>query len=218
MVKHLKFEKDENHDWYVVLPEWEGEKSALQMVMGADDMLDILAQGEFEVNLIISTEVIDNPTIELTFLREENDGGWYSVKHSTISYVVLMVITKLEKLIMKTSEMHKGLDKSEIRDVLSNTLRETYCEQSNNKGKEIPYDTENVLQWVIATEEEKIKVARKTIKIINKRIGIIEMIKHFGWSEWDISEYATNDSGDLWNSFIGTEEEFDNLVKSISNE
>lgn len=42
----LKFYKTEENDWYVDLPNWEGEISDLQMVCGADTMLDILAQGD----------------------------------------------------------------------------------------------------------------------------------------------------------------------------
>ena len=34
--------------WFVDLPEWEGERWELQMVMGADSFLDVLSQGENE--------------------------------------------------------------------------------------------------------------------------------------------------------------------------
>lgn len=39
----LRFYKEEDGRWYVDLPEWEGEKADLEMVAGADMMLDILS-------------------------------------------------------------------------------------------------------------------------------------------------------------------------------
>lgn len=44
---NLKFYKEDNR-WYVDLPEYEGKKEDLEMVAGADVMLDIIAQGETE--------------------------------------------------------------------------------------------------------------------------------------------------------------------------
>lgn len=51
----LKFIK-EKKKWFVVLPEWTGRKSALQMVGGADTLLDYMAEGKREVNLYIEEE------------------------------------------------------------------------------------------------------------------------------------------------------------------
>lgn len=73
-MRTFNFEKDQLGDWYVVLPEWEGDKSDLQMVLGADNMLDILAQGEDTVRIGIST---DPDTLSDIFLQktEEDDMG-----------------------------------------------------------------------------------------------------------------------------------------------
>lgn len=69
-----RFYKENDGRWYVDLPEWEGPKSALEMVMGADTMLDILSEGEGEVTLEMSTEPIDKGDL-LTFLYETPDFG-----------------------------------------------------------------------------------------------------------------------------------------------
>lgn len=61
--RSLVFEKDEIGDWYVVLPEWEGDKADLQMVCGADLFLDIMAQGEDRVTSTVS----DLPFHEMRF-------------------------------------------------------------------------------------------------------------------------------------------------------
>ena len=75
----FKFVKEYNK-WYVVLPEWEGPKADLEMVLGADTMLDIIAQGEHEVTVVISTKPFDGSNFTLTYLREESEGGWYHLK------------------------------------------------------------------------------------------------------------------------------------------
>jgi hypothetical protein len=40
-MKTFKFEKEKDNRWYIILPEWTGEKEELEMVCGADSMLDI---------------------------------------------------------------------------------------------------------------------------------------------------------------------------------
>lgn len=52
----LKFIKELNGEWFVDLPSWEGERWELEMVAGADDMLNILSEGLDEIELYLSTE------------------------------------------------------------------------------------------------------------------------------------------------------------------
>jgi len=57
----MKFYK-ESDKWYIDLPEWPGERWELEMVCGADTMLDIAAQGETTVYLnILDTDPRYNP-------------------------------------------------------------------------------------------------------------------------------------------------------------
>lgn len=51
------------------------------MVLGADLMLDIIAQGDNAVYASLSREKIDNfnYNFELSFLREESEGAWYKL-------------------------------------------------------------------------------------------------------------------------------------------
>lgn len=86
MKRRFKFEKEMN-DWFVVLPEWEGSKADLQMVMGADTFLDILCEGEWHVWLTLSTEPFENSnTLELIHYGVEpseedlEQGAWYKMK------------------------------------------------------------------------------------------------------------------------------------------
>jgi hypothetical protein len=43
MIKTFKFYKEEDNRWYIDLPEWEGAKADLEMVLGADLLLDNLS-------------------------------------------------------------------------------------------------------------------------------------------------------------------------------
>jgi hypothetical protein len=80
-MRNFKFEKESDNNWYVVLPEWEGAHSELQMVCGADTMLDIMAQGENVVHTSLSEKPFDGYTFLLTYDRDESEGGWYELTH-----------------------------------------------------------------------------------------------------------------------------------------
>lgn len=73
-MREFRFYKEETHRWYVDLPEWEGPKSALEMVDGADTMLEYMAEGLGEVRAILSTIKVDN-AYHLHFLRETPEIG-----------------------------------------------------------------------------------------------------------------------------------------------
>ena len=65
MTRRLRFYKDENSRWFAEIPEWEGSIDELEMVMGADTMLDIIAQGEDEVRLVFSDEAISDNVLNI---------------------------------------------------------------------------------------------------------------------------------------------------------
>lgn len=55
LIRKMSFVKEEDNKWYIELPEWTGEKGDLQMVMGADTMLDLLdLSGSKRVELIVA--------------------------------------------------------------------------------------------------------------------------------------------------------------------
>lgn len=86
-MKSFKFVKDIDTRWYIDLPDWDGLRSELEMVCGADTMLDILAQGEDVVNLTLSLEPFDH-TFELHFIKYESGGGTYLLTHPNHSFEV----------------------------------------------------------------------------------------------------------------------------------
>jgi hypothetical protein len=73
-MKEFRFYKEVTHRWYVDLPEWEGPKAALEMVDGADTMLEYMAEGLGEVRAILSTKKVDN-SYHLHFIRETPEVG-----------------------------------------------------------------------------------------------------------------------------------------------
>ncbi len=81
-MKKLKFNKEENNRWYVDLPDWNGSKADLEMVYGADTMLDYFAEGENSVWLYVSDEYFENSDY-LAFDRmatEIENGAFYVMK------------------------------------------------------------------------------------------------------------------------------------------
>ena len=51
----IRFYKENTGRWYADLPTYPGEKSELEMVLGADKMLDFYAQEENEITLTLSS-------------------------------------------------------------------------------------------------------------------------------------------------------------------
>ena len=113
MTKLLKFYKETNGEWFVDLPEFEGDKSEVQMVCGADTMLDILSQGEDNIWLTLSTEKLDHKCLlELTVVCEDigfdtfdfenmsTSGAFYLAKTiSNIDYQLSVWLCDVTKLV-----------------------------------------------------------------------------------------------------------------------
>lgn len=74
----LEFEKEENGKWYAVIPEWPYDHEELEMVDGADDLLDCLTQDGRLVTLDVETE---EPSAEgyatFTLIDHDDYGGTY---------------------------------------------------------------------------------------------------------------------------------------------
>jgi len=60
MMEILRFYKEKSEKWYADVPQWTGRKSALQMVAGADKLLDCMAKGRTEVYIHFSENEILN--------------------------------------------------------------------------------------------------------------------------------------------------------------
>lgn len=85
--RKLKFEKDPDGRWYVVLPEWTGDRAALEMVSGADTLLDILSSGYDTVKLFVDTHSFDDAK-SLNLLESSDHSGTYSYKDGDLDMTV----------------------------------------------------------------------------------------------------------------------------------
>lgn len=79
-MRKFRFYKDSFNSWYVDLPEWTGDIEDLQMVLGADKMLDYLSDGEDEICLYLSPSEMKgakalNLVLNFKEFSDNNDGG-----------------------------------------------------------------------------------------------------------------------------------------------
>ena len=84
-MRTFKFYKESDSRWYVDLPEWEGAKADLEMVLGADSFLEIMAEGEAQVEVILATSSFSRAD-ELIMTKlgaiegvELGTGAWYKL-------------------------------------------------------------------------------------------------------------------------------------------
>ena len=77
-MKNLKFKKEKDNKWYIDLPEWTGDKADLEMVAGADRLLDYLSNSESKVDTLVSEEPLDD-SITLTKRWNIYGGADYKV-------------------------------------------------------------------------------------------------------------------------------------------
>jgi hypothetical protein len=86
------FYKESDGSWFIKLPEWQGSKADLQMVLGADTLLDIMAQGHQEILVRFSTEGFPGANVMSWFLNgipgdPDMGGAMYRVEeYNTIAY------------------------------------------------------------------------------------------------------------------------------------
>jgi hypothetical protein len=70
------FYKNSKAEWYLTLPEWDGDPEDLQMVEGADKWLDLICNNASKVEVWMADESFENASIlTLLHVREANLGG-----------------------------------------------------------------------------------------------------------------------------------------------
>ena len=81
MIQKLKFYRETTGRWYVDLPEWEGSKEDLEMVLGADDLMNLLAQGDDVIYAQIADGEFPGSVQMVMFEMGSIDmgGAWYLV-------------------------------------------------------------------------------------------------------------------------------------------
>lgn len=79
MKRDVTFNKEINGMWFISLPDWEGDKSELQMISGADTLLDRLTKDGVSVSMEISDQVFDGAQ-KMVY----DEYGFYQYKNQTI--------------------------------------------------------------------------------------------------------------------------------------
>jgi len=103
---------------------------------------------------------------------------------------------------MKNAEMHKAFSKAKIRDFLAQQLERGYKGNWGRPSREIEEE--------IANLQERLKIARQYE-------AVLELTKAEGWDFWDISDEIEDYHSDTYMPFVGTEEEYDSLIKNLKN-
>ena len=83
------FKQEKDSKWYIDLPDWEGERWELEMVEGADILLEVLSQGSKTVKVDISIDPLENCDFILDYIRPESGGAWYKVRDNSESRGVI---------------------------------------------------------------------------------------------------------------------------------
>lgn len=80
-MKTYRFYK-EYINWFIDLPDWKGDKEDLEMIQGADSLLEVLSEGNNEIYLAISEEYFNNANkLEFNRLGEDYESGaFYNLK------------------------------------------------------------------------------------------------------------------------------------------
>lgn len=120
---------------------------------------------------------------------------------------------------MKSSEIHNGLDKKEIRDFLSMQFVKLYEDEQQNKKVGVHTHYDDPFEWAIKDAEAQIEYLKKLIEINKSRQAILQVIKMNGWEEWDVSDETENDlQTKLKMNFIGEKTEYKKLLVDIKYE
>jgi hypothetical protein len=70
--------------WYIDIPEWQGPRANLEMVAGADTMLEVFANGQERVNVTFTNYEAND--IEADLLLTHISGGTYTVTRMNENY------------------------------------------------------------------------------------------------------------------------------------
>lgn len=88
MKTELRFYKEVNKGllknsrrWYADVLNWTGDKSALEMVYGADVLLDNIAKGRDEVHLLFSSDIIQDADYLIFKHKTPINGAMYRLKY-----------------------------------------------------------------------------------------------------------------------------------------
>ena len=118
---------------------------------------------------------------------------------------------------MKNSEIHNGLEKKEIRNFLSETMRKIIYSKWAIDNNPLPEEGLNTFDWNVKLHELYIEKHSKLLEFYQQNRAIVQLIKMNGWDEFDVSDETSKNSDEkLHLDFIGTQEEYNSLISKIN--
>lgn len=100
---YIKFYKEEDGRWYAFLPQFQVSKEQCEMVCGADVMLDIVAQGQTNIELYFSEKNPELDCNQINLIKEgsDNEGGGYYLlsKYNDIPFDLELWLCDVTKLV-----------------------------------------------------------------------------------------------------------------------
>lgn len=125
----MKFVKNQNK-WYFDLPNWTGRKGALQMVSGADKMLELLSNEKNYVNLLVSRKFYDGADIIKLKRKSLINGAHYNVINNETNFNLnkIWLCGVTEKVF---GEYPQEIFFSKINNIIHNEIQED--NKKNNK-------------------------------------------------------------------------------------
>lgn len=115
---------------------------------------------------------------------------------------------------MKNNEIHNGLPFKEIRDFLSTSLLKYWKESTENTKRHISVGKD---EWGLKNAEEEVRMWKLQLEIEKNKLAALTLVKMQGWEEFDVSDETEPIDGH-WMSFIGTNDEFADLLRVIKYE
>lgn len=119
---------------------------------------------------------------------------------------------------MNCTDIHNSFDNKEVRDFLSKSIVNTYEKEFlNNNRSNIPIDDDDAWMRSIAKCKDNILFHQKLLEILEERGAVMRLMGNIGWNEFDVSDMVRNNTGKkLCMCFIGTQDEYDELVKDFN--
>ena len=115
---------------------------------------------------------------------------------------------------MKNSEIHKGLEKKEIRDLIGELLGQRF---QTKEREPLAFDENNPFDDDIHQIKYDIIYYQNYLKHMEKKKAAYNLMKHLNLERYDVSDYVAKDLP-CYMLFIGTEEEYNDLIKNFQTQ
>ena len=116
---------------------------------------------------------------------------------------------------MKNTEIHTGFDQKEVRDFLAKQMAKSLMPRKQKERSNV--NSMSTIDWAIESAKRVRDLSIDQIRDLETRKAIRTLILNMGWEEYDSSDHVTLDTKMYW-CFIGTELEFEDLLKKIEDE